>query len=172
MIDRNLGPEAIVSALEEETPDRRPLMWRLEREAPAPALVGALERARRPLTRQLLCDLLGFRLVRSAVPALADALDDPVVGVRASAADALGKIVGYGSRPAPAGLVDAASAAMRDRWAVEESAAVRGVLAFSLALTGDPSVRPVLESALDDPEEQVRSAAESGLARLTVEASS
>jgi HEAT repeat protein len=169
MIDRDLTAETIVGALEEETPDRRPLMWRLEREAPAAALIGALEQADRPLTRQLLCDLLGFRLVRSAVPVLSGALDDPAVGVRASAADALGKILGYGPRPAPAGLVGEASAAMRDRWAVEESAAVRGVLAASLALTGDPSVRLLLERALDDPEEQVRSAAEWALARLGAE---
>jgi HEAT repeat protein len=169
MIDRNLTPETIVSALDEETPDRRPLMWRLERKAPAAALIGALERADRPLTRQLLADLLGFRLVRSAVPVLVGALDDPEVGVRASAVDALGKILGYGPRPAPTGLAGEASAALRRRWAVEESAAVRSVLAASLALTGDPSVRPVLERALDDADEQVRSAAEWALARLAAE---
>jgi len=157
----------MIHMLERETADRRPVVDRLRRQAPVRVLAQALRAAEHPLTRQLLCDLIGFRAARSALPELLKALEDDDRGVRASAADAIAKALGYGGvRPAPDRLIRRILPALLTHWEREPTPQVRSVLATTFAFVGDTSVQPLLQAALDDPHEQVRLAAEWSLGRL------
>jgi periplasmic divalent cation tolerance protein len=98
---------------------------------------------------------------------LVEALDDDDVTVRADAADALGKVFGYMETPPSAEKRSMALDALLSRWDREESNGVRSTLAQTLALLGDPSVRPVLESALNDDDPRVRGQARWGLEYLS-----
>jgi hypothetical protein len=155
-----------IRMLEEDTPDRRPTMDMLRREAPIRALTAALREARRPLTRHLLCDLLGFRMARSAIPELLDALGDSDRGVRCAAADAVGKAFGYPRRPPRPRLVAIALPVLLQQWDAESTPEVRSVLATSLGLIGDASACSRLERALNDPDKRVRDGARWALDRL------
>jgi periplasmic divalent cation tolerance protein len=100
---------------------------------------------------------------------LVEALEDDDVKVRAVAADVLGKVFGYVETP-PAEKRPAALEALLARWDREKSNDVRSTLAQTLALLGDPSVRPVLEAALDDGDPRVRRQASWGLEYLSLPA--
>ncbi|WP_370518217.1 HEAT repeat domain-containing protein [Micromonospora sp. AMSO31t] len=153
--------------LECETADRRPVVDRLRRQAPVRVLAQALRVAERPLTRQLLCDLLGFRAARSALPELLEALEDDNRAVRGSAGDAITKALGYGRmQPPPGRLIRRILPALLTYWEREPTPHVRSVLATALGVAGDTSVQPLLRAALGDPHEQVRLAAEWSLGRL------
>ncbi|MGH3319766.1 MAG: HEAT repeat domain-containing protein [Streptosporangiaceae bacterium] len=164
MTDEALSPDRIIGALEEETTDGPARMRRLERRATVANTVVALRTASTPFTRMLLCDLLGNKRARSAIPALIEALDDTDRRVRASAADALGKAFGYVDRPAPRARVDEALRALRTRWELEDDDDVRSTLTQTLALVSDsPAVVPLLRAALVHREEKVRRQAQWGL---------
>jgi HEAT repeat protein len=159
-------PEAVVAELERSTPDRRPVMRMLEREADPRVLAEALATAEHPFTRQLLCDMLGNIRAGVAVDVLLGVLSDDDVEVRAAAADAIGKVFGYTQTPPPAEVRSAAREALLNMWEHEESGSVRSTLTQTLALLGDPSVRAILERALDDSDERVRRQASWGLEYL------
>src|SRR3954447_1425661 len=94
--------QAVISTLEDPGGDARAAMARLEAQAPAYALAGALASAAQPLTRRLAADLLGRQAGAEGAGALLDALGDDDAGVRAAAADALGKVpLTHGPRAAP-----------------------------------------------------------------------
>lgn len=139
---------------------------RLVRDEPLGTVIAALRTARDPVSRQVLCDVLGDRKEEDSIPALLERLDDPAVGVRSSAADALGKVFGYVDVPPPPARRREALEALLVRWEVEESDDVRSTLAQTLALLGDPSVRPLLEAAADHPDRRVRGQARWGLDHL------
>jgi HEAT repeat protein len=142
----------IIARLQDEDDDRRPAMQELAEEAPTAALVDALGAAERPLTRQLVADLLGFRGDAAALDALVAALDDPEVCVRASVADALGKVLM--AEPPPAReAAHRAGAAMLARYEVEPSPAVYRTLASAVGPSGYRPAIPVLRAAAqsDDP---------------------
>lgn len=103
------------------------------------------------------------------VDLLLEALDDDAAEVRQVAADVLGKVFGYVDHP-PAEKRSAAVSALLARWEREQSDAVRSTLAQTLALLGDPSVRPVLEAALDHADRRVRGQARWGLNYLSMPA--
>lgn len=166
LIDKTLSSASVIRLLEEEADDRRPVMDQLRRNAPIPVLVDALQEARQTSTRHLLCDLLGFRAARSAIPALLDVLNDSDRGLRASAVDAIGKAFGYGGNTLPARQVDVALPILVTLWHEEPTPQVRSVLAITLGLIGDKSVEPMLRAALDDPAAQVRFGAQRGLEHL------
>src|SRR5690242_6188215 len=86
-----MNAREIIDLLEAPIDDRRPIKWQVSAEAPVSEITLAIEKAS-PLTRQILCDILGERCELDAVPALLRCLYDPAFGVRNSAADALGKI--------------------------------------------------------------------------------
>jgi HEAT repeat protein len=152
-IDGSPPPSAddVVDLLERPTEDGRGLMGRLELEAPTPVLSGALSRARKPMTRQLLADLLGFRGDPAAAEPLAGLLDDPDEGVRASAADALGKVLL--ADPPPPDVAERVGAAMLARYEVEPSPAVYRTLASALGAARYRPALAALRAALesDDP---------------------
>ncbi|WP_413644196.1 HEAT repeat domain-containing protein [Micromonospora sp. RTP1Z1] len=153
--------------LERETDDRRPVVDRLRRQASVRVLTQALRVAERPLTRHLLCDLIGFRAGRSALTELLEALEDDDRGVRASAADAITKALAYGGvQPIPDRLIRRILPTLLRHWEGEPTPQGRSGLAYALGGLGDPSVIPLLQAALDDPHEQVRRAAEWALGRL------
>jgi HEAT repeat protein len=137
-------------------------LHRLERAASVAAVSLALARARIPRVRRILCDVLATRKDPAGLDALLAALDDPDAAVRAAAADAIGKVFGYVDSP-PLEHRDRTLAALTSRWRVEEAASVRSTLAQTLALLGDPAVRPLLAAALDDPDRMVRGQSRWGL---------
>ena len=169
----NLTSPDVIHLLERETEDRRPIVDQLRRYVPIRVLAQALRDAERPLTRQLLCDLIGFRAARSAIPELLEALQDHNRSVRASAADAIAKAVGYGGvQPVPDRLIRRVLPTLLRHWETELTPQVRSVLATALGLLGDTSVQPLLQEALGDPHEQVRLAAEWSLGKLRDRSSS
>lgn len=84
--------QEIVQLLEEPTDDRRQLKSKLRREARLKELVEALRRSETELTRRILCDILGARRAKTAIPALIECLDHPSSWVQDDAAEALAKI--------------------------------------------------------------------------------
>jgi HEAT repeat protein len=158
-----MEPHAIIAALDAPTADRRPLMAELRDDAPPAALAEALAAAGEPHTRQLLADLLGFQAAPAGVPALTAALADPVLRVRASAADALGKV--FLAHPEAPGR-EQAGAALLERWQVEPELPVRQVLAAALGATRHAPALPALHAATEDPDRGVRDAAGWALAQF------
>jgi HEAT repeat protein len=151
-----MEPHEIIAALEAPTDDRRPLMAELREAAPAEALAAALAAAGTAHTRQLLADLLGFQAAPAGVAALTGALADPDLRVRASAADALGKV--FLAHPDAPGR-EPAGAALLARWELEPETPVRHMLAAALGATRHAPALPALRSAAEDPDPGLRDAA-------------
>jgi HEAT repeat protein len=84
--------QEIVQLLEEPTDDRRPLKSKLRREAHVKELVKALRLSETETTRRILCDIVGARRAKTAIPALIECLDHPSSRVQDDAAEALAKI--------------------------------------------------------------------------------
>jgi HEAT repeat protein len=152
----------IIARLEEPTEDRRPLMGALRDQAPAVALMDALAVAGSPLTRQLLADLLGDRGDPAAAEVLAAALDDPDEGVRAAAADALGKLF-MADEPPPADVAAHVGAAMLARFEAEPSATVRRTLASAVGAARYEPAIPALRAALEGDDRSLAYSAGWGL---------
>src|SRR4051812_1237610 len=124
----------IIEMLERTTDDRRHLMQIIEEHATGDAISDAMGRANRPLTRQLLSDIAGNRSDQGTVDALIGGLSDPFEGVRAAAADALGKVLAYGNERPPVEVAEKIVRALKDAWGVEVLPSVRSTLLQSLAL--------------------------------------
>lgn len=154
-----LGPELSMK----ESADRFRV---LQRSATGHDLAAALRLATAPRIRQVICDLLGKKRDSVALDALLEALPDSSTFVRASAADAIGKIFGYVEEP-PVQERDRIFAVLLDRWSAEESDAVRSTLTQSLVLVGGRSAQPILDLALKHPDSRVRGQAEWGLRYLS-----
>ena len=73
------------------------LQIRLRKQASIREMCRALAQTTDAHSRQVLCDVLGFRHAKSAVSLLIECLADPSIGVRASAADAPGVTWIHGS---------------------------------------------------------------------------
>ena len=84
--------QEIIQLLEEPTDDRRSLKSKLRREARVKELVEALGLSKTDLTTRILCDILGERKAKTAVPTLIKCLDNPSFSVQDDAAEALAKI--------------------------------------------------------------------------------
>jgi HEAT repeat protein len=157
-----VDPAEIVAKLQAPTEDRRPLMRELRERAPTGALVGALADAGSPFTRQLLADLLGERGDAVAAEPLAAALGDPDEGVRAAAADALGKVFMADEPPGPE-VAQRVGGAMLDRFETEPSAAVRRTLASAVGAARYEPAIPALRAALRSDDRSLAYAAGWGL---------
>lgn len=135
-----MNAQEIVRLLEEPTENRTPIKERISTEASVEDLVAAMHEPMVPLTRQILCDVLGQRQATQALPELLDALNDPSPKVRSAAADALAAVGDVQAGPA-----------LLERYQVEEDKDVRVMLAIALgAVRYHPAV-PDLTQALDDP---------------------
>ena len=83
----------IVTKLDKPTADRRPLVQHIIADVDVHEVIAALASHPTPrLVRQILCDILGYKADKQAVPVLLTALQDLDEHVRSSAADALAKI--------------------------------------------------------------------------------
>ena len=153
----------VIAALDAPTEDRRELVRRLEEEAPATAMIGALTTAPRPLTRQLAADILGRRADPEAATALIAALRDQDAGVRASAADALGKVMlAHGPTSAPD-----AGPALLAAYGAEHDAGVRHMLIAALGAAGHREAIPLVRAAATSDDRGLALAARWALERLT-----
>lgn len=85
-------PEDIIKLLEAPTTDRRPIKHYLKRKAPIRILIEALKKSKMPRTKRILCDILGSRQAKSAIPILISCLNDHDWEVRNDAAEALANI--------------------------------------------------------------------------------
>jgi HEAT repeat protein len=158
-----MQPQEIITALEAPAEDRRPLMWQLRDEESPAALAAALAAATTPFTRQLLADLLGFQAAPEGAGALTLALADPDLKVRASAADALGKL--YLAHPDAPGREDA-GVALLARFGAEDQLPVKHMLAAALGATRYEPALPALREAAQDQDPGLRDAAGWSLAQF------
>src|SRR5581483_11621809 len=119
-----LSSEEIIIALEHEDLPGIEVMNQLASMGFNPALLTAYDRTTNADTRQAICDLLGRIADPAGLDTLTHALNDDNVAVRASAADAIGKIFGYVESPP----VERRAEILRillDRWRLDDSDAVR-----------------------------------------------
>lgn len=186
-----LRAETIVRLLDEPTEDRRPLKRRLQRSARVKDLVEALRISKNDLTRRILCDILGARRARTAIPVLIECLSVPSAKLQGDAAEALGKIGsqkageallqhfiddpgvdlagalgGIGYRPAIPHLISAlADPSMMVRggaaWALGELRATEALQALEKALESEPEVNSYASRRMNEALERLSQ----GLAR-------
>jgi HEAT repeat protein len=131
----NLKALDIIQLLETPSTTFPQLRWR--KQASVKELRRALELCSKAHTRQVLCDVLGFRHAKSAVPLLLQCLEDSASGVRSSAADALGKIGDL-----------RAGAALMHHFQQETELPVRRTLACALGAVGCKPAIPLLIDCL------------------------
>lgn len=146
------SPESILAALADSSQGMR-VKDQLRYEPSGDALVEALRRAATDLHREILCDVLGDRHERMAVPALIEQLANDEV--RSSAADALAKI----KDPAAGG-------ALAGCFARETVPGTRGMLAAALGAVGHRAAIPDLIRTLEDASPSVRGSAAWSLGHL------
>jgi HEAT repeat protein len=157
-----MDADGVIAALDDPGDDARAVMDRLEAEAPADALAGALARARRAHTRQLAADLLGRQADQAGAPQLLEALSDEDADVRASAADALGKVLlTHGPQAAP----NAGRALVR-AWDAEPDPGVRHMLAAAMGAAEYREAIPLLRAAAASGDRGLEHAARWALERL------
>ncbi len=135
-----MNAQEIIHLLEKPTPNRNPLKEKICAEASIEELIAAMHESIGPLTRQILCDILGKRQAVQALPELLDSLKDPSPNVRSAAADALAAI---GDTQAGTTLLDL--------YRTEEDQDVRVMLAVALGAVHHQPAIPDLIQALDDP---------------------
>lgn len=146
---RRLSPEQIILLIGGIHGDGYAVKRRILREATVKAARTTLEHRPTPHVRQVLCDILGERRARSAVPALITCLSDPSSGVRGAAADALAKI----------GNPLAGEALLQRFKGLETSMGVRRMLAVTLGAVGYYPTIPSLIEALEEPDTGIRGSA-------------
>jgi HEAT repeat protein len=147
------SPRKLVEALGAESKDRRPIMRKVASEASLQALVEAAALTDRPFVRMLICDILGSLADPNCVDSLVVHLGDEDLRVRASAADALGKAIGYTKSVIILDDRRRALIGLLQRLFLEDAREVRSTLVQSIALMGDLTVMPLLQrmSQEDDP---------------------
>jgi hypothetical protein len=156
----------ILALLEQPTDDRRPLVNRLRREASVNDLTQAVRFAKKPLTKQILIDILGNRHAKSAVPALIEALSDEDEKVRFAAADAIGKVY-LSDHSQRQKLRLEAGEALHHAFQNERSSGVKEMLVSALgALRYEPAL-PEIRAALDDPDIGLQEAARWSIDRFS-----
>jgi HEAT repeat protein len=135
-----MNAQEIVHLLEEPTENRTPIKEKITAEASIEDLIAAMHEPIAPLTRQILCDILGERHAAQALPELLTALRDTDPKIRSAAADALASVGDSQAGPA-----------LLERYRSEEDRDVRVMIAVALgAVRYQPAV-PDLMQALDDP---------------------
>jgi HEAT repeat protein len=150
---RVLTANEIIKLVEDPTGDFFPRKKAITEDASSDEFVQALEQATNSDTRNTLCDIAGYRLEKAAVPTLVQMLQDPAVGVRSSAADALGKI----------GDPEAGPALFERLAGAEQYKPVRQLLASALGAVGYRPAIPLLVQMLEEDDHILRGCAAWGL---------
>ncbi len=155
-----MNAQDIIHLLEEPTNDGWQVMHQVTTNAPLLELVAALQANPAPLTRQLLCDILGERaadpMIDSALSVLVEELQDPSLGVRSSAVEALTKI---GNPSTGDALMAAFSKEEQDEGMQRAFLTAFGAVGYRLAI-------PLLLQALRDPVDATRQCAAWSLGEL------
>jgi HEAT repeat protein len=150
-----VNAQEIIHQLEEPTQNRIPVKQRISETATIEDLIAAMHEPMRPLTRQILCDILGDRRAAQALPDLLEALKDPSPGVRSAAADALAAIKDVRAGPA-----------LLEQYRAETRSDVRTMLAVALGAVGYQPAIPDLVQALDDADDTLQMEAAWSLGEL------
>ena len=140
-----MNAQEIIQLLETPTTDRRPTVRRITKEAAIPELIKALQEATVPLTREILCDILGTHADKRATPVLIDALHDSTPEVRGSAADALAKVEDPQAGPA-----------LMEQFNREGDDDIRQLIAIALGAVNYQPAIPYLIQALSSSSEMLR----------------
>ncbi len=147
---------AIIDLLERPTGDLTPAIRQITEQASSSDLITALQEARLPLARHIICRILAARCAETAIAALIPLLDDRTPEVRNAAAEALGKI--GDPRAGPALLAHFADP--------ESSIGMECMLAAGLGAVGFRPAIPLLVQALKAPNVALRGVAAWGLGIL------
>ena len=135
-----MNAQEIVHLLEEPTENCTPIKEKIIADAPIEEVIIAMHEPIAPLTRQILCDILGKRHATQALSELLDALKDPSPDIRSAAADALAAIRDVSAGPA-----------LLEHYRTEEDRDVRVMLAVALGSVHYQPATLDLIQALDDP---------------------
>ena len=167
-----ISPIDIIILLQEPNKDRRPIKHQLKSEAYLKGLIQALKISKTPLTRRILCDIIGYRhrFAKSAVPVLIECLDDHDWKVRSDAAEALSKIGGMKAGKSllnhleeeelPAYIWSLGSMGYRDAIPIIEkslhsnSRKVRAASAWSLSALNDLNARILLIESIKNEKDK------------------
>ncbi|HEY7418683.1 MAG TPA: HEAT repeat domain-containing protein [Ktedonobacteraceae bacterium] len=150
-----MNAQEIIHLLEEPTENRTPRKQKITAEASIEDLIAAMHEPTAPLTRQILCDIVGDRHAAQALPELLAALKDASPNVRSAAADALASIGDSQAGPA-----------LLERYRADEDRDVRVMIAVALGAVHYQPAIPDLIQALDDPYETLQMEAAWSLGEL------
>ncbi len=149
-----MDAKQIIWELEKPSADRRPVMRQIKKSSLVDLLM-ALQLCQQPLTRQLLCDILGDRHDPAAAKELLIALQDKSSKVRSSAAEALAKIKNPKTgEPLMKRLVE------------EEDVGVRHMVVLALGSIGYRAAIPIMIRLLSDDDATTRGCAAWSLGEL------
>jgi len=155
----HLKAKKVIKLLESTASDKAQIKGYITSQASTSDIVNSLKLATDNHTQQILADIAGDRYEEVAVPMLIEYLQSASPGVRASAAEALGKI---GDARAGATLME-----RFDR--LEKDTGVRHMLATAVGACGYRAAIPLLIEALNDPDPVLRGCAAWGLGALGAE---
>jgi HEAT repeat protein len=147
--------QKIIQLLEEPMDDRRQIKKEIEDKASIEDLQNALRFAKKPITKQILCELLGNRQNDSAIPILLNVLQDETASVRAAAADAISKI-----RCVIAGKP------LMDQLVIENDKGAKQMIILALGAVGYSPAIPKLIECLSDSNGTLRGCAAWSLGTL------
>jgi HEAT repeat protein len=153
---KDLKARTIIDLLEAPADDRRPTMQMIIQKAHIQEILLALEsKPPNKLTRVLLCDILGYRHAKKAVPILLQSLTDESEKVRYSAADSLGKIKDQNS-----------GQSLLQHYQQESDDGVRAMLSAALGAVQYKPAIPILVQALREDDRSLRGCAAWSLGEL------
>ena len=152
-----MNAQEIIHLLEEPMENRIPIKRKVSAEAAIEELIAAMHEPITPLTREILCDILGQRHASQALPELIEALKDASPNVRSAAADALASVGDPQAGPA-----------LLEQYQTEEDRDVRVMLAVALGAVHYRPAIPDLIQALDDPYDTLQMEAAWSLGELKV----
>jgi HEAT repeat protein len=152
---KNLDAKEIIRLLEAPVDNRIPIKRQVYRDASIKEIIIALKESTLELTRMILCDILGERRAKTAIPDLLSCLDDQSPRVRSAAADALSKIG------------DARAGELLMNYVIKEAdIEVRRMYMVALGAVGYRYAIPVLIKALSDIDSSIRGSAAWSLGAL------
>lgn len=91
-MNNRLKSQLIIKRLETPVKNRYFVKKRIAKSAPAKEIIIALRNSKNKLTREILCEIVGWRRLQSALPELINCLEDRSPSIRSSAVEALGHL--------------------------------------------------------------------------------